>query len=260
VGYEAVYRNGVLLSRGNDYTATNGTTVTLTDATIAGDIIEIFANQLVPLSDAISKGQFTAKGALLSATAASTPGVLAVGANATVLTADSTEATGLKWVTPAAGGMTVIASGSLSGSTTVISSIAGTYNNLRLLIRNPRGSTDDRELYIRLNGDTGTNYNYALAREGFNVAANSNFLPVGFNMDNSVNNGTLFMDFSDYSNTSVWKLAKSFSAFTNATNNSNSTYADYLHWWKSTSAITSITMYPDTGNWAGGTYVLYGVK
>ena len=71
VGYEAVYRNGVLLSRGNDYTATDGTTVTLTEATIAGDIIEIFANQLVPLADAISKGQFTAKGTLLSATAAS---------------------------------------------------------------------------------------------------------------------------------------------------------------------------------------------
>jgi len=102
VGYEAVYRNGALLSRGNDYTATNGTTVTLIDATLAGDIIEILANQLVPLTDAISKGQFNAKGALLSATAASTPGVLAVGANDTVLTADSTTATGLKWATPAA--------------------------------------------------------------------------------------------------------------------------------------------------------------
>jgi hypothetical protein len=101
VGYEAVYRNGVLLSRGNDYTATDGTTVTLTDATLAGDIIEIFANELVPLTDAISKGQYNAKGALLSATAASTPGVLAVGANDTVLTADSSEATGLKWATPA---------------------------------------------------------------------------------------------------------------------------------------------------------------
>jgi hypothetical protein len=96
VGYEAVYRNGVLLSRGNDYTATDGTTVTLTDATLAGDIIEIFANELVPLADAIGKGQYNAKGALLSATAASTPGVLAVGANDTVLTADSAEATGLK--------------------------------------------------------------------------------------------------------------------------------------------------------------------
>lgn len=97
VGYEGVYRNGVLLSRGNDYTATDGTTVTLIDATITGDIIEIFANELIPLSDAISKGQYTAKGALLSATAASTPGVLTVGANDQVLTADSSTATGLKW-------------------------------------------------------------------------------------------------------------------------------------------------------------------
>lgn len=104
VGYEQVYRNGVLLSRTNDYTATNGTTITLVDATIAGDIIEVFANELVPLTDAISKGQFNAKGALLSATAASTPGVLAVGSNDQVLTADSTTSTGLKWATPAAGG------------------------------------------------------------------------------------------------------------------------------------------------------------
>lgn len=104
VGYEQVYRNGVLLSRGNDYTATSGNSITLTDATIAGDIIEVFANELVPLTDAISKGQFTAKGSLLSASAASTPAVLAVGSNDQVLTADSSTSTGLKWATPAAGG------------------------------------------------------------------------------------------------------------------------------------------------------------
>jgi len=45
-----------------------------------------------------------AKGDLIAGTAADTVARLAVGANATVLTADSTEATGLKWATPSGGG------------------------------------------------------------------------------------------------------------------------------------------------------------
>jgi hypothetical protein len=47
---------------------------------------------------------FDAKADLLTATAADTPARLAVGANNTVLTADSSTATGLKWATPAGGG------------------------------------------------------------------------------------------------------------------------------------------------------------
>jgi hypothetical protein len=42
-----------------------------------------------------------AKGDLIAATAADTPARIAVGANDTILTADSSTATGLKWATPA---------------------------------------------------------------------------------------------------------------------------------------------------------------
>jgi len=52
-------------------------------------------------TNAIQNSIVDAKGDLIGATAADTPSRLAVGANGTVLTADSAEATGLKWATPA---------------------------------------------------------------------------------------------------------------------------------------------------------------
>jgi hypothetical protein len=49
---------------------------------------------------ALQPTQLTAKGALITATAASTASTLSVGTNGQVLTADSTEARGIKWATP----------------------------------------------------------------------------------------------------------------------------------------------------------------
>lgn len=64
-----------------------------------------------------------AKGDLLTATADNTPARLAVGANNTVLTADSSTATGLKWATPAGGGKVLqVVMGSTSSTMTTSSS------------------------------------------------------------------------------------------------------------------------------------------
>jgi len=163
VGYEQVYRNGVLLSRGNDYTATNGTTITLIDATITGDIIEVFANATIPLTDtysqSVANGKFinntltTTTGDIIYASAANTPARLGIGSTDQVL-----KVTGgvPAWATPAAGGgMTLINTGgtTLSGASITISSIPATYNNLQLVIRDFLPSLDAEPVRIRLNGD-----------------------------------------------------------------------------------------------------------
>jgi hypothetical protein len=97
VGKEQVYLNGVLLARTSDYTASNGSTITSLAALTAGDIVEIITFTAFELADSIARSVFDAKGDIIAATAADTPGKLSVGTNGYVLTADSSTATGLKW-------------------------------------------------------------------------------------------------------------------------------------------------------------------
>jgi hypothetical protein len=99
-GKEQVYLNGVLLARTSDYTATNGTSITSLAALAASDIVEIITFTAFELADSIARSLFDAKGDLLVATSADTPGKLTVGTNGQVLTADSTAATGLAYTTP----------------------------------------------------------------------------------------------------------------------------------------------------------------
>ena len=97
VGKEQVYLNGVLLVRSTDYVATNGSSIASLAALASGDILEIITFTAFDLATSISNTLFDAKGDILVATAADTPGKLTVGTNGYVLKANSATATGLEW-------------------------------------------------------------------------------------------------------------------------------------------------------------------
>jgi hypothetical protein len=101
-----------------------------------------------------------AKGDLITATAADTPARLAVGANGTILTADSTTATGLKWNAASSAAMTLISRQSFSSvastTTTFDGVFSSTYKSYQIVIEKISAATsgDDLHLQFRFSGPT----------------------------------------------------------------------------------------------------------
>jgi hypothetical protein len=60
-GYEQLYINGVLQVRGQDYTATTGTTVTGLTALVANDVVEIFSAVARSVADVYTQSQSDAR-------------------------------------------------------------------------------------------------------------------------------------------------------------------------------------------------------
>jgi hypothetical protein len=165
------------------------------------------------------------------------------------------------WQTASSGGMTSIASGTLSGASVVISSISGSYNELLLIITNRIHANANTAAVIRLNGDTGTNYTSSTTY-GNNSAAgittpDQTFIRTAGDAQNS---GTSFsietIKFYNYANTAIHKICN-INSYNSAT---SATIRDGIGFYKSASAITSITILAESGNLTSGNYVLYGVK
>jgi len=212
----------------------------------------VFANA----NAAINKSLVDAKGDLIAATAADTVSRLAIGTNGQVLTADSAEATGMKWAAVPAGGMTTLATGSLASTgNTTISSFSTSYKDLILEIRNYVNTSND--LGMRFNSDSGASqYGYTTFGGGTSVSNTDNvtyITPVEYNDTGSTGTARIWI----YN----YNLSGSVRPV-NFTNNSSEPFRRKFGTglWKGTAAITSITLFPLTGTISSGTYTLYGVN
>jgi hypothetical protein len=145
-GKEQVYLNGVLLARTSDYTASNGTSITSLAALAASDIVEIITFTAFELADSIARSLFDAKGDILVATSADTPGKIAVGTNGQYLQADSSTATGLTWSTVSGYSAPTLGSTSIASGATVT-----TISGMTDIVLNGAGSVQD-ELTLLLMG------------------------------------------------------------------------------------------------------------
>jgi len=262
-GYESVYLNGVLLDRTTDYTATNGTTIVLSAATVAGDIVNVFGTQISPVNGAVPNSNYTTKGDILAASAANTPVRLGVGANDTILTADSTQSTGIKWAT--APGMTLISTTTISSQATIsLTSIPSTYKDLCLVIRNLRPALDANNLALRLNQDSTANAHYTSLTYGESnpgVTFNATYANISGSIDASTNLGISVVNIYDYANTETWKIGNTIAFTENKTTASQFSIATSTFAYNSASAISSLDILLDTaGTITSGTVLLYGVK
>lgn len=200
----------------------------------------------------------TTTGDILYASSANTLARLGVGSSGQVLTV----AGGVpSWATASSGGMTLLSTTTLSGSSTSVTSISGSYKDLQIQINGIGLNVTTGTIYMTVNS-SGSNYqSVGLRSNGPATFTSSTNIPLSGGQGTNDTGG-------DYQSVNV-------RLFDYATNNSFKPYSftgTYLSGgsnygsvggggWSSTSAITSIQVVTTAGNFAsGGTIKIYGVS
>jgi len=209
-----------------------------------------------------------AKGDLIAGTGADTFSRLAVGTNGYVLTADSTESTGIKWSAPSgAKNFTLIGTGTLTGAQTVTVTGLSNLDQIWVLVKGASSANSASTIRVRFNSDTGNNYyNYGIYISAGTTYNALNFLglddtgggaPIGA-LANSAGDtcwGGLFLSGGATSGKKMYQV-------NGGAGNSAGTAGQQLRamtgFWNNSATITSVSLYSESGNFDAGTFDVYG--
>ena len=212
-------------------------------------------------SNAIQNAIVDAKGDLIGATAADTPARLAVGTNGQVLTADSTEATGLKWASAGGSDFVRITSQSFSASAAVnVNDVfSATYKNYKVFINVATASGAANIFFrYRVGGADNSTSNYAYQRLILNATTFNNFRATGEAQgtlvdSSTVNNNQELTFFNPFES----KLSYVHSA---GTYDAGTPAVQLWHGgFNATTSFTGFTIYPGSST-ITGEILVYGMK
>jgi hypothetical protein len=222
-------------------------------------------------SNAIQNAIVDAKGDLIAATANDTPARLAVGADGTVLTADSVEATGLKWVTPttSASGLVWLHTSTFSASSAInINDVfSSTYDNYKIMLYIDSASAgSDIFLRMRVSGSdnsTAGNYLYGSTDTGADLSATVSGNWAGASATGfGITNGVVDAARRTFAAVELFSPNRTvLTTFASIGLSGNATPANYANWrggrMSVTTSYTGCSIVPSAGNITGKVMV-YG--
>jgi hypothetical protein len=164
------------------------------------------------------------------------------------------------------------ATGNGSSTTITFSSIPSTYKHLQIrgIGKTTTNSNTFERLRMTFNSDSAANYSlhefYTVNGTVYTTATANASAMYGFNIafgGGGITNmfGAGIMDILNYADTNMYKTLRSLGGVevNSTTYDEGTNFASGS--WRSTSAITSITLTSTNGNWATGThFALYGIK
>ena len=189
---------------------------------------------------------------------------LGIGANNTILTADSAEATGMKWSALPGNVIdyTAINSGgtALTGATTItISGISGK-SSLMILVDGASSANASSSFSVRFNSDSGANYGAVGLVVTNTAAGNTGGFYGGQQIDiaKMTNSGGGACSFNMIVSGTNATGRKFVTASSGGDVGTGSEFRSINGWYSGTSAISSVSLISSTGNFDAGTIYVFG--